>query len=116
MGGRVAGETDTYGTVFAIVPGEVTDSGVYIQQVAESLINGLGTLDREVATVLGNWKGAAAEAFGDGWTETRKGAADVLNALAAMGELLGVASKALVSQDALNSGTLSSLDLPQLDM
>ncbi|MFE6922857.1 WXG100 family type VII secretion target [Nocardia sp. NPDC057663] len=112
----MAGENDTSGTVFAIVPGEVTDAGVYIQQVAESLINGLGTLDREVSTVLDNWSGAAAEAFGDGWTETKKGAADVLNALATMGELLGIASKAVVSQDISNSDALSSLDLPQLNM
>ncbi|MEV0771438.1 WXG100 family type VII secretion target [Nocardia salmonicida] len=108
----MAGENDTSGTAFAMVPGEVTDAGVYIQQVAESLINGLGTLDREVSTALDNWSGAAAEAFGDGWTETKKGAADVLNALTAMGELLGIASKAVASQDISNSNTLSSLDLP----
>lgn len=98
------------------MPGEVTDAGVYIQQIAESLINALGTLDREVFTVLDNWSGAAAEAFEDGWTETKKGAADVLNALTTMGELLGIASKAVVGQDISNSGTLSSLDLPQLNM
>ena len=112
----MAGENDTSGTVFAIVPGEVTDAGVYIQQVAESLINGLGMLDREVSTALDSWSGAAADAFGDGWTETKKGAADVLNALASMGELLSVASKAVVGQDISNSSTLSSLDLPQLNM
>ncbi|MFE3541471.1 WXG100 family type VII secretion target [Nocardia sp. NPDC059177] len=108
----MTGENDTSGTVFAIVPAEVTDAGVYIQQIAESLINGLGTLDREVSTVLDNWSGAAAEAFEDGWTETKKGAADVLNALTTMGELLGIASKAVVGQDISNSDTLSSLDLP----
>ncbi|MEV0436372.1 WXG100 family type VII secretion target [Nocardia sp. NPDC050413] len=112
----MAGENDMPGTVFAMVPAEVTDAGVYIQQVAESLINGLGTLDREVSTALDNWSGAAADAFGDGWTETKKGAADVLNALATMGELLGVVSKAVVNQDVSNSSALSSLDLPQLNM
>ncbi|MDO3651340.1 WXG100 family type VII secretion target [Nocardia mangyaensis] len=103
----MAGESDTPGTVFAMVPGEVTDAGVYVQQVAESLINGLGTLDREVSTVLDSWSGAAAEAFGDGWTETKKGAADVLNALTAMGELLGIASNAIANQDLSNSHALS---------
>ncbi|MFC9968671.1 WXG100 family type VII secretion target [Nocardia ignorata] len=112
----MADENNTPGAVFAIVPAEVTDAGAYIQQVAESLINGLGTLDREVSTALDNWSGAAAEAFEDGWTETKQGAADVLNALATMGELLGVASKAVASQDISNSDTLSSLDLPQLNM
>ncbi|MFD5175142.1 WXG100 family type VII secretion target [Nocardia sp. NPDC058379] len=99
-----------------MVPAEVSDAGVYIQQVAESLINGLGTLDREVSTVLDNWSGAAAEAFEDGWTETKKGATDVLNALTTMGELLGTASKTVVGQDISNSDALSSLNLPQLNM
>jgi WXG100 family type VII secretion target len=99
-----------------MVPDEVTDAGAYIQQVAESLINGLSTLDREVSTVLNNWSGAAAEAFSDGWTETTKGATDVLNALTTMGELLRIASKAVASQDISNSDALSSLDLPQLNM
>lgn len=99
-----------------MVPAEVSDAGVYIQQVAESLINGLGTLDREVSAVLDNWSGSAAEAFEAGWTETKKGATDVLNALTTMGELLGTASKAIVGQDISNSDDLSSLDLPQLNM
>lgn len=99
-----------------MVPGEVTDAGVYIQQVAESLINGLGVLDREVSGVLDNWRGAAADSFADGWAETTKGAATVLNALASMGELLGVASKAIAGQDISNSNALSSLDLPPLNM
>src|SRR3546814_3080738 len=50
------------------------------------------------------------------WTETKKGAADVLNALTTMGELLGIASKAVVNQDISNSNSLSSLDLPPLNM
>ncbi|WP_280338712.1 WXG100 family type VII secretion target [Nocardia neocaledoniensis] len=112
----MAGENETPGAAFAMVPDDVTDAGVYIQQVAESLINGLGTLDREVSTALDSWTGAAAEAFGDGWTETKKGAADVLNALTTMGELLGIASKAVASQDISNSETFSALDLPQLNM
>ncbi|MFC9475837.1 WXG100 family type VII secretion target [Nocardia sp. NPDC055002] len=99
-----------------MVPVEVTDAGNYVQQVAESMINGLSSLDREVSGVLSNWTGSAADAFGEGWTETKKGAADVLNALNIMGELLGDASKAIVSQDISNSNALSSLDLPELNL
>ncbi|WP_194824057.1 WXG100 family type VII secretion target [Nocardia sp. XZ_19_231] len=112
----MSSENDTPGIVFAMVPGEVTDAGVYIQQVADSLINGLSSLDREVSSVLDNWNGAAADAFGDGWTGTKKGAADVLNALSTMGGLLGVASKTVANQDISNSISLSSLDLPELNM
>lgn len=99
-----------------MVPSEVTDAGVYIQQVADSLITGLSALDRDVSSVLGNWSGAAADAFEDGWTETKEGAANVLNALNTMGGLLGIASKTIANQDISNSVNLSSLDLPELNM
>ncbi|MFD3747311.1 hypothetical protein [Nocardia sp. NPDC058633] len=44
-------EQGSPGTDFAIVPDEVTDAGVYVEQVATSLINGLNSLDREVSSV-----------------------------------------------------------------
>ncbi|WP_167356793.1 MULTISPECIES: WXG100 family type VII secretion target [Nocardia] len=102
--------------VFAMVPDEVTDAGSYIQQVAESLINGLNTLDREVAAALTTWTGTAAESFDSGWTETKEGAADVLDALAAMAALLGVTSKIIAHQDTAGASTFHSLDLPILNM
>ncbi|MGV9482762.1 WXG100 family type VII secretion target [Gordonia aichiensis] len=73
-------------------------------------------LDRDVSSVLDKWSGAAADAFGDGWTTTKEGAADVLNALNTMGGLLGVASKTVANQDISNSVDLSSVDLPELNM
>ncbi|WP_405180213.1 WXG100 family type VII secretion target [Nocardia sp. NBC_01377] len=102
------------GQDFAIVPDEVAEAGAYVQQVAESLVNGLCSLDREITSVLGNWTGAAADAFGSGWTETKEGAADVLDALAIMAGLLGVASKTIAHQDTAGATYLSSLDLPSL--
>lgn len=116
IGGHVASEKDMAATVFAMVPAEVTDAGNYVRQVAESLINGLDSLDREVTGVLDHWTGSAAQAFGEGWTETKNGAAGVLNALRTMGELLDDASKAIVGQDISDSDTLSSLDLPGLNL
>jgi WXG100 family type VII secretion target len=115
-GAGVSTEETAPGADFAIVPAEVTDAGVYVEQVATALINGLNSLDREVASVLDNWKGAAADAFGDGWTGAKDGAATVLDALAAMGELLGVVSKATAGQDVTNATNFSSLDLPKLNL
>ncbi|WP_170112158.1 WXG100 family type VII secretion target [Nocardia fluminea] len=107
---------DAPGTNFAIVPDEVTDAGAYVEQVASSLISGLNSLDREVSSVLGNWKGSAADAFGEGWTVAKEGAATVLDALEAMGGLLGVASKTIAGRDISNATTFNSLDLPDLNM
>ncbi|MFD3704799.1 WXG100 family type VII secretion target [Nocardia sp. NPDC058658] len=112
----MSGESSAAETDFAMVPAEVTDAGVYIEQVAASLLTGLASLDREISGALGTWTGAAADSFGAGWTTTKDGAANVLAALNAMGELLGVASKAVASQDTLNADNLSSLDLPKLDL
>ncbi|MEV0852888.1 WXG100 family type VII secretion target [Nocardia fluminea] len=112
----MAGESSTPITDFTMVPAEVTDAGVYIEQVAASLRTGLESLDREVTGTLGTWTGAAADSFGTGWTTTKEGAATVLAALATMGELLGVAAKAVAAQDTSNAGNLSSLDLPKLNL
>ncbi|MET7769283.1 WXG100 family type VII secretion target [Nocardia sp. NPDC005366] len=104
------------GQDFVIVPDAVADAGAYVQQVAESLINGLNSLDHEITSVLDNWTGSAAEAFGTGWTETMEGAADVLDALATMAGLLGVTSRTIAHQDLSNTTNLNSLDLPTLEM
>lgn len=103
---------------FALVPDEVTDAGRYVQQVAESLINGLTSLETDIAALLSNWRGTSADSFGAGWTETKQGADIVLDALAEMAELLGVTSKTLDDQDQVRADTLleftGSLDLPEL--
>ncbi|MFC9435673.1 WXG100 family type VII secretion target [Nocardia sp. NPDC057030] len=103
-------------TDFTLVPDEVTDAGQYVQQVAESLINGLTSLDRDIAALLSQWRGTSADSFGAGWTETKQGADTVLDALTEMAELLGVTSKTLDDQDQVRATTTrefaGSLDLP----
>ncbi|MGW4365378.1 WXG100 family type VII secretion target [Nocardia takedensis] len=109
-------EQDTPRTAFAMVPGEVADAGAYVEQVAGSLINGLNSLDREVSSVLENWKGAAADAFAEGWTVAKDGAATVLAALTDMGEMLRVTSETVAGRDVSNATGFGSLDLPESSM
>ncbi|MEU3014952.1 WXG100 family type VII secretion target [Nocardia asteroides] len=94
---------------FALVPDEVTDAGRYLQQVAESLINGLTSLDTDIVTLLSNWRGISADSFSAGWTETKQGADTILDALAAMAELLGVTSATLDDQDRAQAAATSAL-------
>lgn len=105
-------------TDFALVPDEVTDVGRYLQQVAETLVNGLTSLDTDATTLLSNWHGMSADSFRAGWTETKLGADTILEALADMAELLGVTSKTLDDLDSARARTTSSLsgslDLPDL--
>ncbi|WP_327096582.1 WXG100 family type VII secretion target [Nocardia vinacea] len=103
---------------FALVPDEVTDAGRYVQQVAESLVNGLNSIDTDITALLSNWRGTSADSFSAGWTETKQGADTILDALADMAELLGVASRTLDDQDKARADTTlaftGSLDLPEL--
>lgn len=103
---------------FALVPDEVADAGRYVQQVAESLVNGLNTIDTDITALLSNWRGTSADSFSAGWTETKQGADTILDALADMAELLGVTSKTLDDQDRTRADTTlaftGSLDLPEL--
>ena len=114
----MTGQPSSTANDFALVPDEVADGGRYVQQVAESLINGLSSLDTDITALLSYWQGTSAESFSTGWTETKQGANTVLEALADMAELLGVTSKTLDDLDnaraVATSSLFGSLDLPEL--
>lgn len=105
----MAAETGVPGGEFQVVPAEVTDAGRYVQLTAEELINGIRTLDSEVAGLLTTWKGGSANQYGLGWEEVRAGAKDVLQALQSMAELLGVAGADYTNVDEGNAGNFTSL-------
>lgn len=109
-------DTASAGTDFAMVPTEVSDAGRYIQQAAQSLIDGIRSADTEVAGLMATWRGPAADAYSAAWGETRQGAIRILEALDGMGELLGVsvANVAEVETARVEATTAatSSLDLP----
>ncbi|WP_171050345.1 WXG100 family type VII secretion target [Nocardia cyriacigeorgica] len=104
----MAGQSGPTTGDFAMVPQEVTDAGHYVQQIADSLVNGLVALDTEIAALLTHWKGSSAE-FAAGWAETKQGADTILEALADMAELLGVTSRTLDDQDRASAGTTLTL-------
>jgi WXG100 family type VII secretion target len=106
--------TDTAGadSDFAIVPTEVSDAGRYVQQAAQTLINGVRSADTEVAGLMATWRGPAADAYSTAWDEARRGAMRILEALDGMGDLLGVSVDAVVSVDVDRAAATSSLELP----
>lgn len=57
----------------------------------------------------GGWSGRAADAFLEGWEEWRAGAAQVLEALATMAELIGRSHAEQVTQDEVAADGLRSL-------
>ena len=101
-------------TPFRIVPDDVADAGKYVQQTAETLVNGVRSADADVQGLMSSWKGRAADVYVTGWDETRDGALSVLDALNTMAELLGVVATEYRATDTTNANTFrqSSLDLP----
>jgi WXG100 family type VII secretion target len=104
----------TPGTQFVVVPEHVSDAGRYVQETAQTLINGVRSADAEVAGLMSTWRGAAADAYSAGWDETRQGAVAVLEALGDMAELLGVVATEVDALDQTRADVFrpSSLDLP----
>ncbi|WP_067840156.1 WXG100 family type VII secretion target [Nocardia lijiangensis] len=105
-------EPNAWDGSFDVVPAEVTDAGRYVQLTAQELVAGVRALDTEITTLLENWTGSSATAFGAGWEETRQGAETVLDSLTALAELLGVVANAHTELDASRAANTNSLDLP----
>jgi WXG100 family type VII secretion target len=101
---------------FLVVPATVSDAGRYVQETATALRNGIRSADTEIQAVMTTWKGTAARAYLAGWEETKKGALEVLDALAAMADLLGVVAVGYSDIDdrraADTARVTSSLNLP----
>ncbi|MFD7846102.1 WXG100 family type VII secretion target [Nocardia sp. NPDC059764] len=113
QGGYVTSESENSTEIFQVVPAEVTDAGQFMQMTAEELISGMRSLDNEVADLLKTWRGRSATDYSNGWTEVHKGAAEVLQALKDMAELLGVTGIVFADMDQGNaSGFGSLLNLP----
>lgn len=94
-----------------VVPEHVADAGRFVQLTADELVNGLRSLDTDVAGLLESWKGTSANTYRAGWAETKQGAVEVLEALATIAELLGVNSQTFTDQDQSNSSGFGSLNI-----
>ncbi len=81
-----------------------------IASMAEALKTERGKLDRRVDQLMGGgWTGVAAEQYDAGWREWSTGADAVLQALAAMGRLIGEARVELTGTDDAVSGAAGRL-------
>jgi WXG100 family type VII secretion target len=81
-----------------------------IASMAEALQTERGKLDRRVGQLMGGgWTGVAADQYGVGWGEWCTGADAVLQALSAMGRLIGEARVELTGTDDAVSGAAGRL-------
>lgn len=74
----------------------------------QRLRDGLGSLDREVAQMLGpSWTGDAASAYDAVWREWHEGSAKVLQGLMAMSGLLRAAAERYTGTDHAGGATIA---------
>ncbi|MGW0252661.1 WXG100 family type VII secretion target [Nocardia goodfellowii] len=95
----------------SVVPAEVSDTGQFVKLTAEELVAGVKSIDRDIEHLMSSWTGDGANAYVQGWQETRQGALEVLQALDRLADLLGVSSRRYTATDTNNSQSWNSLDL-----
>ncbi|MFE9327750.1 type VII secretion target [Nocardia sp. NPDC052278] len=109
------GEPPASSNRLSVVPEQVRDVGKYVYELAEKLCTALDSATTDVDAVAnGSWTGGLAAEFADGWSDVRDGGGQIITALAAMAEKLGVTAETYQTLDESNASTLntSSLDLP----
>lgn len=80
-------------SVVVVVPDHVVEAGRFVREASSELSSGLESVARDVEQLLGTWHGQAADAYESGWSDVQEGAREVLDALTAMSELLGVTAE-----------------------
>jgi WXG100 family type VII secretion target len=108
-----SGGTSGFGQNLSVVPDDVQAIGQYVYNIADTMTQALNSAAREVETLLtSDWTGDAADEFSTGWTETRYGGTQLMQALTSLAEKLGVTAANYKSTDTGNASGISSLDLP----
>ena len=92
---------------FDAAPVELRVCGSMLGQIGEDLHTEMGVLRREMDALLaGGWRGPAASGFSHGWELWLRGARDVLDAVNAMGRLLGETGRDYQSTDTSGADTV----------
>lgn len=109
MADAVPAPSGAGGVPLAVVPTEVADAGRFVQETAENLIRGVRSADADIQALMDTWQGKAADTYLMGWEEARKGALEVLGALSAMADLLGVSAAKFTETDSGNAQLLQRI-------
>lgn len=100
------------GQSLTVVPEKVREVGNYVYGLADTLRQALDSAGREVDACAGaSWTGGSAEAFAEGWGETRTGGNAIIAALTEMAEKLGVTAETYARRDGANASVLGTFSL-----
>lgn len=92
-----------------VVVSELHSASARLEAAAQSLRDGLASVDDETTQLLGSgWKGGAASAYAPAWEQWHTGAGQVVQGLQRMSELLTIAGKEYAKTDESGANALGS--------
>lgn len=92
-----------------VVVSELASASARLDAAAQSLRDGLSSVDAETTQLMGaGWKGDAASAYVPAWAKWHEGAEQVVLGLQRMSELLSIAGKEYAKTDESASGAIDS--------
>jgi WXG100 family type VII secretion target len=95
-----------------VTPTELGAVSSELQTLAAGMRSGLGSLDSDVAGLMGSgWSGTAATAYAEVWREWHDGAHQVVEGLLAMSSLLSDAAMRYATTDAGTAADVEGAEL-----
>ena len=88
---------------------EVAATGRLVTETARYLTDGLASLGHDIDDLPATWRGQASDAYASAWAEVRAGAAEVLAALASLGDSLDVVAESTNATETATAQSISSL-------
>ncbi|WP_394330531.1 WXG100 family type VII secretion target [Mycobacteroides abscessus] len=76
--------------------------------LADQMRAGSSSLDRDVQSLFGVWRGSAADAYRSGWDEMQDGATKVWNALTDIASTLGSNAAVFHAQETSTASSITS--------
>lgn len=99
-------------------PAELAAAATAVRTLLDGLAGGFGSLDADVSTLIGSWKGVQGDSFAAGFADVRQGLSELLDAMRDTTVALDDNSEAYLEQEGANAAAIesvaSSLYLPDV--
>ncbi|MFD6198270.1 WXG100 family type VII secretion target [Mycobacteriaceae bacterium NPDC060252] len=100
--------TSAGNTPLQVVIDEVSALSKFAASLADQMRAGSSSLDREVQSLFGVWKGSAADSYRSGWDEMQDGATKVWNTLTDIASTLDSNAGAFHAQETSTASSITA--------
>ncbi|WP_078287639.1 WXG100 family type VII secretion target [Mycobacterium sp. D16R24] len=100
--------TSTGNAPLQVVIDEVSALSKFAADLADQMRAGSSSLDREVQSLFGVWKGSAADSYRSGWDEMQDGATKVWNTLTDIASTLDSNAGAFHAQETSTASSITA--------